>query len=175
MKKHIFPLFIIAAAFSSSVSAQAAEMTDSAASKPQVYFTSDISPEGLLEVYHALGVKPEGKVAVKISTGESSKSNHLSPELIGALVKELEGTLVECNTAYGGNRSTTADHRRAIAERGYLTIADVDIMDEAGHIDLAVSDTTYLKFNRVGSHLANYDYLVNLAHFKGHAMGDSAE
>lgn len=171
MKKHIFPLFIIAAAFSSSVSAQAAEMTDSAASKPKVYFTSDISPEGLLEVYHALGVKPEGKVAVKISTGESSKSNHLSPELIGPLVKELEGTLVECNTAYGGNRSTTADHRRAIAERGYLTIADVDIMDEEGHIDLAVSDTTYLKFNRVGSHLANYDYLVNLAHFKGHAMG----
>ncbi len=171
MKKHIFPLFIIAAAFSSSFSVQAVEMTDSAASKPQVYFTSDISPEGLLEVYHALGVKPEGKVAVKISTGESSKSNHLSPELIGPLVKELEGTLVECNTAYGGNRSTTADHRRAIAERGYLTIADVDIMDEEGHIDLAVSDTTYLKFNRVGSHLANYDYLVNLAHFKGHAMG----
>lgn len=171
MKKHIFPLFIIAAAFSSSFSVQAVEMTDSAASKPQVYFTSDISPEGLLEVYHALGVKPEGKVAVKISTGESSKSNHLSPELIGPLVKELEGTLVECNTAYGGNRSTTADHRRAIAERGYLTIADVDIMDEEGHIDLAVSDTTYLKFNRVGSHLANYDYLVNLAHFKGHVMG----
>lgn len=171
MKKHIFPLFIIAAAFSSSFSVQAVEMTDSAASKPTVYFTSDISPEGLLEVYHALGVEPEGKVAVKISTGESSKSNHLSPELIGPLVKELEGTLVECNTAYGGNRSTTADHRRAIAERGYLTIADVDIMDEEGHIDLAVSDTTYLKFNRVGSHLANYDYLVNLAHFKGHAMG----
>lgn len=171
MKKHIFPLFIIAAAFSSSFSVQAVEMTDSAASKPTVYFTSDISPEGLLEVYHALGVKPEGKVAVKISTGESSKSNHLSPELIDPLVKELEGTLVECNTAYGGNRSTTADHRRAIAERGYLTIADVDIMDEEGHIDLAVSDTTYLKFNRVGSHLANYDYLVNLAHFKGHAMG----
>ena len=171
MKKHIFPLFIIAAAFSSSFSVQAVEITDSAASKPTVYFTSDISPEGLLEVYHALGVKPEGKVAVKISTGESSKSNHLSPELIGPLVKELEGTLVECNTAYGGNRSTTADHRRAIAERGYLTIADVDIMDEEGHIDLAVSDTTFLKFNRVGSHLANYDYLVNLAHFKGHAMG----
>lgn len=171
MKKHIFPLFIIAAAFSSSFSVQAVEMTDSAASKPTVYFTSDISPEGLLEVYHALGVKPEGKVAVKISTGESSKSNHLSPELIDPLVKELEGTLVECNTAYVGNRSTTADHRRAIAERGYLTIADVDIMDEEGHIDLAVSDTTYLKFNRVGSHLANYDYLVNLAHFKGHAMG----
>lgn len=171
MKKHIFPLFIIAAAFSSSFSVQAVEMTDSAASKPTVYFTSDISPEGLLEVYHALGVKPEGKVAVKISTGESSKSNHLSPELIDPLVKELEGTLVECNTAYGGNRSTTADHRRAIAERGYLTIADVDIMDEEGHIDLAVSDTTYLKFNRVGSHLSNYDYLVNLAHFKGHAMG----
>ena len=139
--------------------------------KSKVYFTSAISPDGLLEVYHALGVNPKGKVAVKISTGESANSNHLSPGLIAPLVKELDGTLVECNTAYGGNRSNTADHRRAIAQRGYLDVADVDIMDEDGHIDIAVCDTTYLKFNRVGSHLADYDYLVNLAHFKGHAMG----
>ena len=80
----------------------------------KVYFTSEITPEGLLAVYKALGVTPEGKVAVKISTGESSQSNHLSPELIGKLVEDVKGTLVECNTAYGGNRSNTADHRRAI-------------------------------------------------------------
>ena len=152
-----------------TVGAQAFGQTE--APRAKVYFTKDISPEGLLKVYHALGVKPEGKVAVKISTGESAQSNQLSPALIGGLVKEVNGTLVECNTAYGGNRSTTENHRRAIAERGYNDIATVDIMDEEGYIDIPVADTKYLAFDRVGSHLANYDYLINLAHFKGHAMG----
>ena len=139
--------------------------------KPKVYFTSDISSESLVKIYEALGVEVGGRVAVKISTGESEQSNHLSPELIGALVKKVNGTLVECNTAYGGNRSKTADHRKAIEERGYGKIAKVDIMDEEGYIDLPVSDTTYLEFDRVGNHIANYDFLINLAHFKGHAMG----
>lgn len=141
------------------------------AEKSKVYFTSDISPESLVKIYKALGKDPTGKVAVKISTGESEQSNHLRPELIGALVKEVKGTIVECNTAYNGNRSNTASHRRAIEERGYGEIAEVDIMDEEGYIDIPVSDTKYLKFDRVGSHLADYDFLVNLAHFKGHAMG----
>ena len=83
-----------------------------------VYFTSDISPEGLVKVYDALGVPAKGRVAVKISTGESSKSNHLRPELIKNLVQKVGGTLVECNTAYGGNRGTTAKHLKAIEERG---------------------------------------------------------
>lgn len=91
--------------------------------------------------------------------------------MIGQLVKTVNGTLVECNTAYNGNRSNTASHRRAIEQRGYGEIAPVDIMDEDGYIDIPVSDTKYLKFDRVGSHLANYDFLINLAHFKGHAMG----
>lgn len=137
----------------------------------KVYFTSDISPEGLVKIYQALGKKASGRVAVKISTGESSQSNQLSPELIGDLVKEVDGTLVECNTAYSGNRSNTESHRRAIGQRGYGEIATVDIMDEEGFIDIPVEDTKYLKFDRVGSHLANYDFLINLAHFKGHAMG----
>ena len=137
----------------------------------KVYFTSEITPEGLLAVYKALGVTPEGKVAVKISTGESSQSNHLSPELIGKLVEDVKGTLVECNTAYGGNRSNTADHRRAIEERGYGKIVAVDIMDEEGSMALPMQDTKYFAENIVGGHLANYDFMVNLAHFKGHAMG----
>lgn len=137
----------------------------------KVYFTSNISPEGLVKIYKALGKEATGNVAVKISTGESSQSNHLRPELIGQLVQEVKGTLVECNTAYGGNRSNTANHRRAIEERGYGEIAAVDIMDEDGYIDIPVSDKKYLQFDRVGSHLANYDFLINLAHFKGHAMG----
>lgn len=137
----------------------------------KVYFISDISPESLVKIYQALSKEATGNVAVKISTGESAQSNQLKPELIGNLVKEVKGTLVECNTAYNGNRSNTASHRRAIEQRGYGEIATVDIMDEDGYIDIPVADTKYLKFDRVGSHLANYDFLINLAHFKGHAMG----
>ena len=145
--------------------------TPPASEKAKVYFTSDISPESIVKIYRAVGKESTGRVAVKISTGESAQSNQLRPELIGQLVKEVNGTLVECNTAYNGNRSNTESHRRAIEQRGYGEIATVDIMDEEGYIDIPVADTKYLKFDRVGSHLANYDFLINLAHFKGHAMG----
>lgn len=137
----------------------------------KVYFTSEITPESLLSVFNALGVAPEGRVAVKISTGESAQSNHLRPQLIGSLIKKVNGNIVECNTAYGGNRSETENHRRAIEERGYGEIATVDIMDEDGTMILPMQDTKWFAENLVGSHLANYDFLINLAHFKGHAMG----
>ena len=140
-------------------------------SLPYVYFTADISPEGLVKAFEALGVKPEGRVAVKISTGESEQSNHLRPDFIKDLVHQVNGTLVECNTAYGGNRSKTEDHRRAIAERGFEAVAPVDIMDEEGSVNLPVRDTKHLKYDIVGSHVQNYDFMINLAHFKGHAMG----
>lgn len=151
-----------------SLVAGVAQTTDNT---PKVYFTSEISPESLLSIFRALGVEPKGNIAVKISTGESSQSNHLRPELIGLLVKNVGGTLVECNTAYGGNRSNTASHRRAIEQRGYGEIATVDIMDEEGSMILPMQDTKWFAENLVGSHLANYDFLINLAHFKGHAMG----
>ncbi|MCH5223568.1 MAG: DUF362 domain-containing protein [Muribaculaceae bacterium] len=136
-----------------------------------VYFTTEISPESLVKIYKALGVEAKGKVAVKISTGESSRSNHLSPELIKDLVHYVDGTLVECNTAYWGNRNNTESHKRAIAERGYNDIAEVDIMDEEGEINIPVTDTKWLEHDIVGSHISNYDFMINLAHFKGHAMG----
>lgn len=136
----------------------------------EVYFTQEISPEALVKIYKALGVEATGRVAVKISTGESSRSNHLRPDLIKNLVDEVKGTLVECNTAYRGNRSSSEAHLRAIAERGYNDIATVDLMDREGYTDIPVTDTKWLKFNRVGSHISNYDFLINLAHFKGHAM-----
>ena len=136
-----------------------------------VYFTSEISPESLLRIYHALGVSATGRVAVKISTGESARTYYLRPEFIRGLVDEVDGTIVECNTAYTGNRSSTASHRRAIEERGFTAIAPVDIMDEEGSLDIPVADSTHISFDRVGSHIANYDFLINLAHFKGHAMG----
>ena len=138
---------------------------------PTVYFTSSITPEGLVKIYEALGIPATGRVAVKISTGESSKSNQLSPALIKNLVQTVKGTLVECNTAYGGSRATTEDHLKVIEERGYNKIATVDIMDSEGTIDIPVADSKWIKYDRVGSHLQNYDFMINLAHFKGHAMG----
>ncbi|MBO5633851.1 MAG: DUF362 domain-containing protein [Bacteroidales bacterium] len=144
---------------------------DSSKDGATVYFTSDISSKGLVEIYKALGVKPQGRVAVKISTGESSKSNHLRPELISDLVHEVNGTLVECNTAYGGSRANTAAHRKAIVERGFESVAHVDIMDEEGEIQIPVKDKSHIQHDIVGSHIQNYDFMINLAHFKGHAMG----
>lgn len=150
---------------------KASDADSTAVDTATVYFTSDISPEGLMRVYKALGVKPEGRVAVKISTGESEESNQLSPELIAPLVRTVGGTLVECNTAYKGNRYDTADHLRAVHQRGYDSIAAVDIMDAEGYIDIPVADSTHIHFDRVGKNLANYDFMINLAHFKGHQMG----
>ena len=159
---------ISAIVFCMSVSAA---VSQSVSEPAKVYFTSEITPESLLSVYKALGVDAAGNVAVKISTGESEHSNHLRPELIRVLVQDVNGTIVECNTAYGGNRSNTAEHRRAIEQRGYGEIAAVDIMDEDGSMRIPMQDTTYFAENLVGKHLSNYDFMINLAHFKGHAMG----
>ncbi|MBT9779649.1 DUF362 domain-containing protein [Clostridium sp. MCC353] len=137
---------------------------------PTVYMTTDISPEGLMKIYNALGTPATGEyVAVKISTGENG-SNYLRPELIGDLVHEVKGTIVECNTAYGGDRASTAYHRQLAADHGYTAIADVDIMDANGSMTLPVTGGRNLTENYVGAHFANYDYYVVLSHFKGHAM-----
>ena len=138
---------------------------------PDVYFISEISPESLVRIYEALDFPAEGSVAVKISTGEAGGENYLKPALISALVDKVNGTIVECNTAYGGSRGTTEAHRRTIAAHGFDAIAKVDIMDEEGDIHIPVQDTSFLKYDIVGSHLPNYDFMINLAHFKGHAMG----
>lgn len=136
-----------------------------------MYFTSEISAESLVKIYQALSVTPQGKVAIKISTGKSMQSNYLKPELIKNLVEETNAMLVECNTMYSGNHSSTASHKKAIAQRGFNDIAQVDIMDEEGEMEIPMTDTTHLKVNIVGSRLANYDFMINLAHFKGHTMG----
>ena len=143
-----------------------------------VYMTSDISPEGLVAIYNALGVKAEGRVAVKISTGEGSNPNYLKPELIKGLVQAVNGTIVECNTAYSsgpGNeadeRTTSANHWKVIERHGFTPLFDVDIMDEEGEMRIPVLDTTHLKYDIVGSHMDNYDFMIALNHFKGHPMG----
>lgn len=175
--KHIklFSIFAFAALLASCGNKQATEQvateqTDSI-QPAKVYYTKDISPESLVKIYEALGVPAQGKVAVKISTGESAESYNLDPALIKDLVQKVNGTLVESNTAYAGNRNTTEAHMKAIKERGYLDIAEFDIMDSEGTMNIPVQDTTWIHYDIVGSHLPNYDYMINLAHFKGHQMG----
>ncbi|MEE0916256.1 MAG: DUF362 domain-containing protein [Alistipes sp.] len=163
MKRVIFALMTVVAMCSC---AQKSENT-----LPKVYMTTNISAEGLVKVYEALGVEATGKVAVKISTGEPGGHNYLKPELIKNLVQSVNGTIVECNTAYPGRRNTTEAHLEAAREHGFFDIANVDIMDAEGEIKIPVQDTSRLKYNIVGKNLANYDFMINLAHFKGHAMG----
>ncbi|MDD3124709.1 MAG: DUF362 domain-containing protein [Candidatus Kapabacteria bacterium] len=136
-----------------------------------VYFTQEITPESLVKIYKALGVEASGRVAVKISTGEDGGNNYLKPALIGKLVNDVNGTIVECNTAYAGSRYTTAAHLETIRKHGFNDIAKVDIMDADGDMQIPVKDKTHIKYDIVGAHLANYDFMINLAHFKGHAMG----
>ncbi|MCM1065936.1 MAG: DUF362 domain-containing protein, partial [Eubacterium sp.] len=135
-----------------------------------VYFTSDISPEGMMAVYEALGWTPTGNVAVKLSTGEPPASNYLRPELIVDLVQSVDGTIVECNTAYGGSRTETAMHMQVAEDHGFTAIADVDILDVDGSVQLTVDGGSYLETNYVGAHFTNYDSYIVLSHFKGHAM-----
>lgn len=138
-----------------------------------VYYIKDITPQNLVKIYEALGVPVpnSAKVAVKISSGESKESYNLEAGLIKDLVQKVNGTLVESNTAYAGNRNTTEAHFKAAKERGYMDIADFDILDAEGTTKIPVQDTTWIHYDIVGDHLPNYDYMINLAHFKGHQMG----
>lgn len=142
-----------------------------AMAQSKVYFTSEISSESLVRIYEALGVKPEGRVAVKISTGEGGNNHYLKPTLIRNLVEKVNGTIVECCTAYGGTRQDPKKHWETIHDHGFDSIFAVDIMDEHEQIRIPVQDQTWLKYDIVGEHLAHYDWMINLAHFKGHEMG----
>lgn len=137
----------------------------------KVYFTKEITPESLVRIYEALGRELKGKVAVKISTGEPGGHNFLNPNLIKPLVNKLDGTIVECCTAYGGRRQDPKEHWKAIEEHGFKAIAPCDIMDENGEFDIPIEGGFHLTKNIVGEHLKNYDSVLILSHFKGHAMG----
>ena len=135
-----------------------------------VYFIADISPESLVRAYRALNVELPGRVGVKLSTGESENSNYLRPALIGDLVQLLNGTIVECNTAYGGSRSSTAMHMQLAKDHGFTDIAEVDILDAEDSMELPIEGGNRLSVDYVGSHFADYDSFLVLCHFKGHAM-----
>ena len=137
---------------------------------PVVYMTTNISPEGLMAAYEALGWEPDGNVAVKLSTGEPPASNYLDPNLIKDVVQLVDGTIVECNTAYGGSRASTAMHYQVAEDHGFTAIANVVILDENGSLSLPVGGGTHLTENFVGQHFADYDSYLVLSHFKGHSM-----
>lgn len=139
--------------------------------KAKVFYTKNIDKNSLVKIYDALNTELKGNVAIKISTGEPGGHNFLDPMLIKDLVQKLNGTIVECNTAYQGKRYNSEDHWQAIKAHGFMDIAKCDIMDEEGEMELEIPNGKRIKKNYVGSHMKNYDSMLILSHFKGHAMG----
>lgn len=139
--------------------------------KSNVYFIKDITSDNLIKIYEALNKELKGKVAIKISTGEPGGHYFLNPNLIKNLINKLNGTIVECCTAYGGKRQDPKEHWKAIEDHGFKSIAPCDIMDEFGEFEIPIKDGFHLDKDIVGEHLKNYDSMLVLSHFKGHAMG----
>ncbi len=139
--------------------------------KAKVYFTKEITSESLIKIYESLNINLKGKVAVKISTGEPGGHNFLNPNLIKNLVQKVDGTIVECSTAYGGNRQDPKKHWKAIEDHGFKAIAPCDIMDEFGEIEIPIQNGFHLDKDIVGANMDKYDSFIILSHFKGHAMG----
>ena len=140
--------------------------------RAKVYFTSEVSNDSLVKMYEVLGVNLPGKVAVKLHSGEKKKKNYLRPEFVKNLVERVNGTVVECNTAYEGARNTTEKHKKLMDEHEWTKYFNVDIMDAEGpDMELDIPNGLQIKKNYVGKNLANYDSMLVLSHFKGHAMG----
>ena len=140
--------------------------------KAKVYFTKEITPESVVKMYDTLGVNLPGKVAVKLHSGEKGNQNYIRPEFVKAMVEHVNGTVVECNTAYGGARNTTEKHKKLIEDHGWTKYFDVDLMDAEGpDMELDIPNGKVLKENYVGKNLQNYDSMLVLSHFKGHPMG----
>ena len=139
--------------------------------KSKVYFTADLTPEAMLRLYDALGVKLEGRVAVKVHSGEPGNQNFLRPDFMKPMIDKVGGTIVECNTAYDGGRNTTKAHKITMERHGWIAAADVDILDEEEDLELPIPNGKVIRKNYVGAHLTRYDSLLVLSHFKGHPMG----
>lgn len=139
--------------------------------KSTVYFTREITAEAVLRLYEQIGKELPGKVAVKLHSGEVGNQNFIRPEFWKPMIDKVQGTIVECNTAYEGERNTTEAHWNTMKLHGWTDIARVDIMDEEGEMTLPIPDGKQIKENFVGNHLADYDSMLVLSHFKGHPMG----
>ncbi len=140
--------------------------------KSVVYFTKDLTPEGAIRLYDALGVTLPGKVAVKLHSGEVGNQNFLRPDFCKPIVEHVHGTVVECNTAYEGARNTTDKHWKTMELHGWSRYFTVDLLDGEGpDLELAIPDGKKIKKNFVGKNIQNYDSVLVLSHFKGHPMG----
>lgn len=158
---------------SCSASAASDQVADMAGDTiPTVYYMKNVTPANIVKVYEALGKKAEGKkIGIKISTGESNKSNHLDTALIADFVRRIDGTFVECNTAYAGNRNSTEAHLQTAKEHGFTDLSGIDILDAEGEMEIPVKGGKHLEKDIVGQNMKNYDFMVVLSHFKGHQMG----
>ena len=140
--------------------------------KSKVLFTKNLTGEGLINIYEKLGVELKGNIAIKLHSGEAGNQNYLRPEFVKPLIEKLGGTVVECNTAYAGERNTSEKHKKLIEEHGWSKYFKFDLMDEEGPDKvLEVKNGKVLKENFVGKNLTNYDSMLVLSHFKGHPMG----
>ena len=139
--------------------------------KSKVYFTKQIVPASLIRIYNELGIKLKGNVAVKVHSGEVGNQNFLKPIFMKDIIEYVDGTIVECNTAYEGMRDTTEKHIQTMKVHGWSDLFKVDIMDSTGDLELAIPDGKIIKKNYIGKNLENYDNVLVLSHFKGHPMG----
>ena len=139
--------------------------------KSKVYFSKEISKENLVKMYDCLNVKLPGKIAVKVHSGEDGNQNYLKPEFMKDIIEHVNGTIVECNTAYEGARNTTEKHKELMKKHKWSEFYDVDIMDSDGEMELSIPEGKVIKVNYVGEHLKNYDSMLVISHFKGHPMG----
>ena len=139
--------------------------------KSKVYFTSDLTSKGLLKIYQALNPNLQGNIGVKIHSGEAGNQNYLRPDFMKSLVDFVNGTVIECNTAYDGERNTTEKHLKLLDDHEWTKYYQVDLLDQEGEIPLKVKNGSFLTTNYVGKNLTNYDSLLVLSHFKGHPMG----
>lgn len=139
--------------------------------KSKVYFTKTITPEKVVEMYKVLGKELKGKIAVKVHSGEKGNQNYLHPEFMKPMIDFVNGTVVECNTAYEGMRDTTEKHEKLMEEHGWSKYFNVDIMDKEGEIELSIPNGKILTKNYIGKSIKNYDAMLVLSHFKGHPMG----
>ena len=140
--------------------------------KSKVFFCKEITPTNVIELYKALGKELPGKVAVKVHSGEEGNQNYLRPEFMKPMVEYVNGTIVECNTAYAGERNTSEKHLKTLKKHGWNELFDVDLMDEEGpDIVVPVENGKHLKENFLGKNIQNYDSMLVISHFKGHPMG----
>lgn len=140
--------------------------------KSKVYFTKEITPENIVKMYDTLGIKLPGKVAVKLHSGEQGNQNYLKPEFVKPMIEHVNGTVVECNTAYGGARNSTEKHVELMKEHGWSKYFDVDILDAEGpDLEIEIPNGKQIKKDYLGKDIKKYDSMLVLSHFKGHPMG----